>query len=125
MREQGEAVRAARAEADGTLDARAPEVASTSALSALLKGFKTLDRDRSGRLQAGEFAAVIGEASLGLTHGEVRGEGQHAGGSSGWRVACGVGGWCSRGWAGQRKAARKPCCLLCFLEGSGFHTTRS
>jgi hypothetical protein len=73
MREQGEALKAARAEADSTLNSRGPQIASTSALSALLKGIKSFDKDRSGRLQAGEFAAVLKHANLGLTSEEVRG----------------------------------------------------
>ena len=71
LREQGEALREARAAADSTMESRGAQIASATALSVLLKGFKTLDKDRSGRLHEGEFAAVLKHASLGLSHQEV------------------------------------------------------
>lgn len=72
IREQGDILSAARAEADTTLERHAPHIASTSALSALLKGFRACDKDRSGRLQANEFSAVLRHAGLGLSQQEVR-----------------------------------------------------
>lgn len=71
IRECGEAAKQARAEAQEALGAGAPQIASTTALSALLRGFRAFDKDRSGRVQSGEFAAVLSHAGLGLSSDEV------------------------------------------------------